>query len=259
MSLRNRVVLLTGASRGLGAAYVRAFATAGAIVVATARSFNDAAQSSEPADDDGQVVRWHCDVGDEGEIQSVVARTMAEFGQVDVLVNNAGVYPHYDTLNVPSAAWDDMMRVNVRGAYLMMREVVPHMRERRSGAVVTLSSGSALHTVRGSPGHDGLFPYGVSKAAIDRMTDYLGEELAPDGVAVNALRPGGVLTGGWQAADPAAYADAVRTGRGQPCSPEVVGPPMLFLAEQTPDTMTGRVVNAREFRVTWPVARSGRG
>jgi NAD(P)-dependent dehydrogenase (short-subunit alcohol dehydrogenase family) len=252
VSLEGKTVLLTGASRGIGEAYVTAFVNAGAQVIGLARSFSDPSGSEPRPVPEGRVTRWPCDVSDEQDVINTVARVLTEFGRIDVLVNNAGIFPHHDTLSTSVPDWDRMMQVNVRGLYLMIREVAPHMVERGTGSIVNMSSGSALHTVRNSPGHEGLFAYGVSKAAVDRITDYLGEDLAPHGVAVNALRPGGVLTEAWREADPAAYKEAKESGRGQLCTPEVVGPPMLYLAEQTPATMTGAVVQAREFGVTWP-------
>jgi NAD(P)-dependent dehydrogenase (short-subunit alcohol dehydrogenase family) len=252
MSLAGKIVLLTGASRGIGRAYVTAFAGAGANVIGLARAFSDPkAQEPQPGED-GLITRWPCDVSDERDVIRRVAEVRSEFGHVDVLVNNAGIFPHYDTLATSAEDWDYMMRVNVRGLYLMIREVAPHMVERGQGSIVNMSSGAALHTVRNSPGHEGLFAYGVSKAAVDRITDYLAEELAPHGVAVNALRPGGVLTDTWKTIDPLAYQEAKESGRGQPCTPEVIGPPMLYLAQQTPTTMTGQVREAREFGITWP-------
>ena len=246
------VALVTGGSRGIGRAYVTALAGAGAQVVALARSFPipDAALPQALGHD--PVVRWRCDVEVPEEIEGAVARVIDHCGRIDILINNAGIFPHHATLATGVDDWDHMMRVNVRGTYLMIREAAPHMVARGSGSIVNLSSGAALHTDRGSPGHEGLLAYGVSKAAVDRLTGYLGEELKATGVAVNAIRPGGVLTDTWRQVDPDAYTDAVESGRGQRCAPEVVGPPMLYLARQTSYTMTGQVVAARDFGRTWP-------
>jgi NAD(P)-dependent dehydrogenase (short-subunit alcohol dehydrogenase family) len=252
MSLDGKVVLLTGGSKGIGRAYVTAFVQEGAKVIALARGFSDPETSAPLPLENGQVLRWPCDLQDEQGLVRTVARAVAQFGRIDVLVNNAGMFPHHQTLGTAGRDWDQMMEVNVRGAYLMIREVAPLMAAQGAGSIVNMSSSSAFHTEIGTPGHDGLLAYGVSKAAVDRLTDYLGQELAPSGIAINALRPGGVLTDAWREADAHAYAAALETGKGKLCVPEVVGPPMLCLAQQTPETMTGAVVHAREFGITWP-------
>lgn len=253
MRLNDKVVVVTGASRGIGAAYVTAFQRAGARVVALARSFPDGPATSADPNERGRVRRWRCDVEREEDIVRTVESVLSELGRIDVLVNNAGIFTHHDALATAVDAWERMMRVNLTGHYLMIREVATHMIDRGAGAIVTMSSGAALHTERNTPGHDGLFAYAVSKAAVDRMTDFLAQELRDANIAVNALRPGPVLTPGWKNADPDAYTWAMESGVGTPCTPEALGPPMLYLAGQRADTMTGQVVAAREFGSTWGV------
>jgi 3-oxoacyl-[acyl-carrier protein] reductase len=252
-TLDGKVVVVTGASRGIGAAYVGALLGAGARVIALARAYSDpAAAARQAGDGEGDVVRWPCDLFEEAQIRDTVDRIIAAYSQIDVLVNNAGAFPHFDSLAMSADEWDSVMNLNVRGVYLMIRYVAPHMIARGAGSIVNVSSGSALHTAKGSPGHEGLGVYGISKAAGDRLTDYFAEELAGHGIAVNGLRPGGVLTDTWKQVDPEAFAKAEASGVGSPCLPEVIGPPMLFLAAQTAETMTGRVVAAKEYGKSWP-------
>lgn len=249
-SLAGRVAVVTGASAGIGAAYADALAATGARVVALARSFEPAGDRSGAADP-GTIARRRCDVSDEQQVASTLEGIVEDHGCIDVLVNNAGAYPHHGTLAMTTREWEEVMAVNVRGVYLMMRYVAPHMIAAGRGSIVNISSNSALHSERGGTGHEGLCAYGVSKAAADRLTDFMAEELAPHGIAVNGLRPGGVLTDTWRRRDPAAYAASAASGRGKRCLPEVVGPPMLHLAVQTPMTMTGRIVAARDFGTAW--------
>lgn len=249
MSYAGKTVVVTGASKGIGQACARAFALEGANVVAVARSFDDTPQPEAA----GEFVRLACDITDEPAVTTAVGTVLGRFGAVDVLVNNAGSFHHYDTFAVPLRDWDAQFAVNVRGMYAMTAAVIPHMVARGAGAVINMSSNAALPTVPGTPGHDGLFTYALTKAAVDRMTEYVAEEVRPHGVAVNGLRPGGVLTPGWRDADPEAYQNALSSGYGLPCEPEVVGPPFLFLGAQTAGTMTGQTVKAREFGQTWGV------
>jgi NAD(P)-dependent dehydrogenase (short-subunit alcohol dehydrogenase family) len=253
MSYAGKTVLVTGGSRGIGAACAEAFAIAGANVVAVARSFDE---SFAPGGESGrQIAPVVCDVTDENAVAKTVGDVIERFGAIDVLVNNAGSFRHYDTFAVSPEDWNAQFAVNVRAMYTVLASVYPQMARRGAGSIVNLSSNAALPTVPGTPGHDGLFTYALTKAAVDRMTTYLAEEMRPAGVAVNGLRPGGVLTPGWREADPVAYEDARTSGRGIPCRADAVGPPFLFLGEQTPATMTGRTVAAREFGQTWGPGR----
>jgi NAD(P)-dependent dehydrogenase (short-subunit alcohol dehydrogenase family) len=271
--LDGRVAVVTGASRGIGRAYITALADAGAQVVGLARTFErpstapDAvAGSAATAVDAGasdltttesdwfdpRPLRLACDVQDEAQVVRTVGEIVDRFGRIDVLVNNAGIFPHHLPLATEVEDWDSVMAINVRGLYLMIREIAPRMVTRGSGSIINMSSSSALPSRFGGPGHVDLMAYGVSKAAVDRITSYLGEELRDTGVAVNGLRPGGVLTDGWRDVAPKDYHAALSSGHGQRCVPEVIGPPMLHLAVQTSHTMTGQTVAAREFGTTWP-------
>jgi NAD(P)-dependent dehydrogenase (short-subunit alcohol dehydrogenase family) len=199
-------------------------------------------------------LRLRCDVERETEVVSTIEEIVDRFGRIAVLVNNAGIFPHHPPLATSGDSWDEMMRVNVRGLYLVTREVAPHMVRQGGGNIVNMSSGAALPTTRGTAGHVDLMAYAVSKAAVDRITTYLAEELRPSGVAVNGLRPGGVLTDTWRAVAPRDWTAALEEGYGQRCVPAVVGPPLLWLAEQTVDSMTGHIVAAREFGITWAMS-----
>jgi NAD(P)-dependent dehydrogenase (short-subunit alcohol dehydrogenase family) len=121
-----------------------------------------------------------------------------------------------------------------------------------SGSIVNLTSKAAGATTRGTPGHDDLLAYAVTKAALNRLTTFLAEELAPHGIAVNAMSPGAVLTDTWAAVDPEAVAEAKASGWGKPPTPEVMGPPLLHLAQQTAATLTGRILHHDEFGTSWP-------
>jgi NAD(P)-dependent dehydrogenase (short-subunit alcohol dehydrogenase family) len=263
VELEGKVAIVTGASAGIGRAYALALAGAGATVVAAARSLGRAEDGVAPRGTLAEVVRAAqglpgrvyaqvCDIEREADIARLMEQAAANFGRIDVLVNNAAIYPHYDTLGLTPDEWDLNMRVNVRGPYLAIRHAAPQMMRQGAGSIVNLTSLSALPTPRGSAAHEGLMVYGVSKAAVNRLTTYMAEELKPHGIAVNGLSPGGVLTDTWARVDPAAFAAAKETATGKPATPEVMGPALIYLAQQTAQTMTGQIVHTDQFRKSWP-------
>ncbi|WP_319448745.1 MULTISPECIES: SDR family oxidoreductase [unclassified Mycobacterium] len=262
MELKDKVAIVTGASAGVGRAYVLALAEAGATVVAAARTVggvdgkkpqrNTLVEVVCAADElPGHVVAQQCDVSAEADVVRLAAETAATFGRIDVLVNNAGVYPHYPSLAVSVSDWDDVMRVNVLGCYLTMREVAGHMIRQRSGSIINLTSLSAERTVGGSAGHRDLLAYSVSKAGVNRLTTYMAEDLKSYGIAVNALSPGAVLTETFMRVDPEVGIEAENSGWGKPATPEVMGPAVLYLAQQTSSTLTGQILHTDEFGTTW--------
>jgi NAD(P)-dependent dehydrogenase (short-subunit alcohol dehydrogenase family) len=244
--LTGQLALVVGASRGVGRAYTLALVAAGAHVVATARSVaGDAAQIGSLAEVvaagrelGGRVTALACDLTDEASIVRAVEQTVANFGGADILVNNAKWGAgRFDPLAVPEDEWTNTMNVNVRGAYVFMREVVPTMVARGGGSIVNITSAAAGVTQPGSGAHDGVLAYGVSKAALERLTTYFAAEYADRNLAVNALSPGNV-------------ARYMESGR----EPDLRywGEPLVHLAEQRSETgMTGRVLHTYEFGRSW--------
>ncbi len=257
MELAGKVAIVVGASQGIGRAYALALARAGATVVATARNVGSLPERGTLAEvvqagkgEPGNIIALGCDAEVEGDVIRLVETTLANFGRIDILVNNAAIYPHYDALAIDTGEWDRNMRVNVRGPYLLMRHVVPHMKAQGAGSIVNITSKSAVTSARGTAGHVDLMLYGVTKAALDRMTTWFAEELQPFGIAVNGLSPGAVLTDTWRSIAPADAAAAEASGRGKRPVPEVMGPALVWLAGQT--VLTGRLLHTDEFRNSWP-------
>jgi NAD(P)-dependent dehydrogenase (short-subunit alcohol dehydrogenase family) len=240
-TLQGRVALVIGASQGIGRAYAVALAKAGATVVGAARTISGG---------DG-VVAMGCDVERESDVIRLIQQCIDTFGQLDIVVNNAALYPRLDALSVDAGEWDRNMNVNVRGPYFVLREVLPHMISRGSGSIINITSRSASFTKRAHPAHRNLMVYAVTKAALDRLTTWFAEEMRPHGIAVNALSPGGVLTDGWRREAPEEYAAAQKAGAKLPL-PEIVGPALVFLAQQTAQTLTGQILHTDNFGKTWP-------
>jgi NAD(P)-dependent dehydrogenase (short-subunit alcohol dehydrogenase family) len=263
MELTGKVAIVTGASAGTGRAYALALAGAGATVIAAARSLgpldgegparNTLAEVVQAgAELPGRIYAQACDVEVEADIARMTGQAVANFGRIDILVNNAGIYPHHPPLAITTEEWDLNMRVNVRGPYLTIRHAAPQMIRQQSGSIINLASGSAEFRPKGHLAHDNLLAYGVSKAALNRLTTYMAEELKPHGIAVNALSPGAVVTDTFVTSFPDAVESVRESGWGKPPTPEVMGPAVLYLARQTATTLTGQILHTDEFQKSWP-------
>ena len=263
MRFEGRVAIVTGASAGIGRAYCQALAAEGATVVAAARSmgpleagapsrFSLAETVRSGAGLPGRIFAQVCDLEVEADVARLIDQTVANFGRLDVLVNNAGIYPHYETFSIDVETWETSMRVNARAPFLTIKHAAPHMIRQRSGSIINMTSGSASFTPKGHAGHEDLFLYAVSKAALNRLTTFIAEELKPYGIAVNGLSPGGVDTETWATTDPKAVAEWKALGMVRPCTAEALGPAMLHLALQTGEGITGQILHTNEFENSWP-------
>ncbi|WP_428263142.1 glucose 1-dehydrogenase [Haliangium sp.] len=192
ISLADKVVLITGASRGIGAAMARACVHAGAKVVLASRKqpgLDEVAEELRGAG--GTALPIACHTGKPEQIDELFARATAELGRVDALVNNAATNPYFGPLiDTPDAAFDKTVEVNLKGYLSMAQAYVRHLRERdaTSGSIVNVASVAGL---RAAP-MQGI--YGMTKAAVVSMTQTLAFELGSSGVRVNAIAPGLVET-----------------------------------------------------------------
>lgn len=182
-----KVVIVTGASRGIGAAAVRAFAAAGARVAALART---EAQVAALADELGpDVLAMGCDVADAAAVQAAVGAVQARFGRIDVLVNNAGVIePIARLADADAADWGKSIDINLKGVFHGMRAVLPVMRAQGSGTIITVSSGAATNPL------EGWSAYCAGKAGALMLTRAAHLEEGPHGIRVLGLSPGTVAT-----------------------------------------------------------------
>jgi len=173
----DRVVLVTGAARGIGAAIASRFADGGATVVA--------ADLEPPADGDPRIRYETVDVSSAGDVESLFSRVAADLGRVDVLVNNAGIWFRRPFTEISVEEWDHVLGVNLRGVFLCTRAVLDPMRVAGGGAIVNVGSQAGLTVTRGQGAH-----YHASKAAISHLTKVLAFELGPMGIRVNCVAPG---------------------------------------------------------------------
>ncbi len=176
LRLSDKVCIVTGAGSGIGRATAELFAAEGATVVAA------------DIDGDAKGVTHRVDVADEEQTVGLAGAVVEEFGRIDVLFNNAGIAGVGDVEETSLELWEQVMRVNVRGVFLMSRAVVPAMIRQSSGSIVNMSSAIA---------HTGLarrVSYAASKGAVLALTKSMQVDLAPHGIRVNALLPGTILT-----------------------------------------------------------------
>ncbi|MDR7094722.1 SDR family NAD(P)-dependent oxidoreductase [Hydrogenophaga laconesensis] len=181
---QGRVVLVTGGSRGIGEACARRFAREGARLVIA--DVADAPGRALARDIGGTYM--HCDVGDKADVDAIVALALSTHGRIDVLVNNAGIFKAADFLEVTEDDFDEVLRVNLKGAFLMGQAVARAMRGTGGGSIVNMSS------VNGVMAIPNIASYNVSKGGINQLTRAMALSLADHGIRVNAVAPGTIAT-----------------------------------------------------------------
>lgn len=187
--LAAKVCVITGAGSGIGKASARLFAGEGARVVVADIDLKAAVATVEDiARAGGESVAEQVDVTDETQTVALVGRVVERFGRIDVLFNNAGIAGVGDLLETEPDLFDRVMRVNVRGVYLMSRAVVPQMIKQRSGSIINMSSCIA------EIGLARRVSYAASKGAVLSMTKSMQVDVAQHGIRVNALLPGTIMT-----------------------------------------------------------------
>lgn len=236
-SLQGRSALVTGASRGIGAACARALAAAGARVALSARSAASLETLAAELPNDPAVFVF--DLGAPGAAKHLAGRVLAAFGGVDVLVNNAGVSLNRRGHNLEEAQVDAVLDLNVRGLLLLAASLAPAMRERGGGSIINISSTAAL---RGSPFNSA---YAASKGAVEALTRSLACEWGPAHIRVNAVAPGLIITDMWEKgrSAPGVIEDlqnqvALRRWG----EPEDVADVALFLASDASRYITGQTI-----------------
>lgn len=191
-SVKDRVVIITGAAQGIGREFARQFAAAGAVPIIA--DFNLAGAErvvGEIESAGGKAMAMKVDVGDKKSVDEMAAAVLEKYGRIDVLINNAAIFatlPKRPFDQIPLDEWQRVMHVNVTGTFLCVCAVVPAMRKASWGRIISISSDSVPRGVIN------YLHYVTSKSAIIGMTNSMARELGPDGITVNSIRPGAVAT-----------------------------------------------------------------
>ncbi len=238
MRLENKVALISGGARGMGAVEARMFAGEGAKVV-IGDVLDEEGRQTEAAINEvgGECLFVHLDVTDEGSWERAVAETVSRFGKLDILVNNAGVSGGRGLVESTTVeSWDRVMDINAKGVFLGTKVAIPEMRRAGGGSIINISS------VYGLVGSEGSSAYHASKGAVRLLTKSTAIQYAGDGIRANSVHPGIIETPMTEAT----LADAERSQRwmsGTPLGrrgvPEDVAYGVLFLASDESSFMTG--------------------
>jgi glucose 1-dehydrogenase len=242
LNLKNRIAIITGASRGIGLAIAERFIADGATVVMT-----------DVLDEQGQVeakrlgaTYLHCDVSKAADVNSIVAATVKQHGAVDILVNNAGISIAGDFLEITEEQFDTVISVNLKGSFLMLQACAKEMVKqiaagRKPGAIVNMSS------VNDTLAIPAIAPYTMSKGGVRQLTKVAALALAPHGIRVNAIGPGSIMTDMLKsvATDKAAMQRILsRTPLGRVGQASEIASIASFLASDDSSYISGQVIYA---------------
>jgi NAD(P)-dependent dehydrogenase (short-subunit alcohol dehydrogenase family) len=237
LGLQGKVVLITGASQGIGAACAQRFAREGAKVVLA--DVNDAAGQVLALALNGAYV--HCDVGSKAQIDALIEKTLALHGRIDVLVNNAGIFKASPFLDVTEEDFDAVIRVNLKGSFFMAQAAARAMvANKTQGSIINMSSVNAVLAI------PSIASYNMSKGGVNQLTRVAALALADHGIRVNAVAPGTIATELAQKAvltDDAAKAKIMsRTPMRRLGEPSEIADVVAFLASDAASYITGEIV-----------------
>jgi NAD(P)-dependent dehydrogenase (short-subunit alcohol dehydrogenase family) len=240
MRFTDQVVIVTGGANGIGRACATAFAAEGARVVIADVAAEAGAKVVQAIEADGGKA-WFVgtDVGNPADVQRLIERTLAECGRLDVLINNAGIIKTADFLEISEADFDAVLRVNLKGVFLVGQAAARIMAAQGRGAIVNMSSTNAVVAIPNQ------VPYATSKGAVNQLTKVMALALADKGVRVNAIGPGSIMTELLQTVmsdEAARHKILSRTPLGRCGEPAEVAKVALFLASDEASYITGQTI-----------------
>ena len=231
MNATNQVVIITGAGRGIGRGVAQMYAENGARVVVADVNASDANETARALQEQGrECLAVPCDVRDPAQIVALMEQTVAAYGRIDVLINNAGVSRWKSPYELTVEEWDDILNINLRGVFLCAREAAKRMRGTGGGRIVNIASTRALQS---EPNTEG---YAASKGGILALTHALAVSLGPDAIQVNAISPGWIETGDYETLR---REDHEQHPAGRVGTPADIARACLFLTAPDNDFITG--------------------
>ncbi len=240
--LRNKIVLITGGSRGIGAAVAKGFADAGARIAITYSSNKRAALECqmEIRKRNGECIVLRANVKRLRDVRRTVEQVLSKYGRIDVLVNNAGIWKHGEIGRMTERQWDETIDINLKGTFFFCNEVAALMKMQKHGKIINISSTAGQ---RGEPFHS---HYAASKAGVIAFTKSIAVELAPFNINVNTVSPGWVETDMTKGV----LSDLVirreideSIPRGRIATPEDIAGSVLFLASDISKHVVGATIN----------------
>lgn len=241
--LTNKTALVTGAGRGIGRAIALAFAAEGAAVAAAARTEDEIARLCDQIETSGgRAAPVTMDLRSEESIIAALKTARAEFGPIDILVNNAAIIALEEIAATSTETWDNVMSTNVRGVFITCREALPEMIERRSGRIINIGS------TAGRRGYPEQGAYCASKHALIGLSKVLSIETQQYGIRVQVLSPGGVLTG---------LSSELRADRGESedspewMTPEEIARAAVYLCSQNGAAFSDELILRRYASEPW--------
>jgi 3-oxoacyl-[acyl-carrier protein] reductase len=234
--VQDKVAIVIGAARGIGAAIAERLVEEGARVVIADTLADEGTAIAGRLGVRGEVAFVATDVSRKEAVETLVQGTLARCGRVDILVQNAGIYPYTMLPDIPVEEWDAVLGVNLRGCFLAIQACIAPMRAQKYGRIVLTSSITGPRV--SSPGHG---HYSASKAGINGLIRAAAIELAPAGITVNGVEPGNILTEGMQAERSSEFVRAMERSvpLGRLGTPRDVAHAVLFLASDEAAYITG--------------------
>ena len=239
MSLSGRVALVTGASQGIGRACAIKLANAGATLAVAARNQEKLDEVvKQIADAGGKAAAFAMDVGDEEQIRSALKAALAQFGKIDVLINNAGITRDQLVMRMKRADWDAVLNTNLTSAYLCIQQVIGSMLKQRWGRIINITS------IFGQMGRAGQANYASSKAGLIGLTMAIAREVGSRNITCNAIAPGFIETAMTSGLSQELRQSALQNiPLARLGTPEDVASAVAFLASEEASYITGQVLN----------------
>lgn len=239
-SLEGRVAIVTGGGGGLGHAICDSLAAAGATVIAAGRTKETIEDTVAAASGgSGQVVARVCDISKPDDIAALMKSVASEFGRIDILVNNAAIYPRRAWTEITADEWDEVLATNLRGYFLCAQNAFPYMKAQGGGRIINIAS------ITFFGGWSMLLDYVASKGGIVGFTRALAREIGPDGVTVNVISPGAFPTDAEKIhPNQDAYNQMVLDSQSikRRGTPEDIGNLVVFLASDAASFITGQLI-----------------